>query len=152
MPSHAGAILTFLISLLRYGLAVKAAKNIQPSNRKVLKNSILAFTFLYCLICGYMAINELLDVPYSLVIEGCAWHLREPRVISTPRVLILQSANYYNVASLLIDLLMLRFLKQKIKPTVNVRFIQMRGNLWSVNEENVVGESLDYKGPFRQAG
>ncbi len=58
------------------------------------------------LICTYIATNELLDVPYGIIVEACS---RTNRLVSKPRVLVLQSPNYFNISSLIIDLLMLRY-------------------------------------------
>ena len=125
MPSYAGAVLTFLISIVRYILALKAARNIQPSNKKVLKLSLLAFASSVVAVSGYIGICQVLDVPYGVLVEACLWELREPREISRSRVIVLQSPNYFNIAALVTDLLMLRFLKKSIQPTVSIGTIHV---------------------------
>ena len=45
---------------------------------------------------------------------------REPRKIRKPKILILQLPNLYNLTSLAVDVLMLRFLKKNVLPSANV--------------------------------
>jgi hypothetical protein len=124
--NYTGAILTFLISLVRYVLALKSAKNIQPPNEKVLKMSIAAFVFLFTAISLYLVVSGLLDIPVAMVVEACAWREREPRVISKIKLIILQTPNYYNFGSIIVDLMMLRFLKKTLHPTsLNLNLIRM---------------------------
>ena len=128
LPAHSGAILTFLISLVRYILARKSAKNIQPPNGKVLKWSVGAFSFLFSFISVYIFVNEIMDVPYAIMVEACNWRDREPRFINKPRFFVLQIPNYYNIASIVIDVLMLTFLKKTLYPASSVNLIQLRSN------------------------
>jgi hypothetical protein len=77
---NTGAILTFLISLVRYILARKSSKNIHPPNKEVLKWSIGSFFFLFSAISLYFVTSELLDLPFALapgVIESLG---RSPRL------------------------------------------------------------------------
>jgi hypothetical protein len=63
------------------------------------------------------------------VIEACSRGDREPREISKIRRMILQSPSYFNFVSILIDLMMLRFLKKTLLPmSANANFIQLRSN------------------------
>ncbi len=126
---NTGAILTFLVSLVRYILARKSCKNIHPPNKQVLKWSIGSFFFLFSAISLYFVTSELLDLPFALVIEACSRGDREPREISKIRRMILQSPNYFNFGSILIDLMMFRFLKKTLLPTsTNANFIQLRSS------------------------
>jgi len=68
-------------------------------------------------VSSYIVVCQVLDVPYGILVEACMWQTREPREIPGSRVLVLQSPNYFNLSALVIDLLMLRFLKKNIQPT-----------------------------------
>ena len=88
--------------------------------------SIAAFVFLFAAISLYFVVSGLLDMPVAMVVEACAWREREPRVISKIKVIILQSPNYYNFGSIIVDLMMLRFLKKTLHPTsLNLNLIRM---------------------------
>jgi hypothetical protein len=88
--------------------------------------SIGAFVFLFSAISLYFVVSGLLDMPVAMVVEACAWREREPRVISKIKLIILQSPNYYNFGSIIVDLMMLSFLKKTLHPTsLNLNLIQL---------------------------
>ena len=62
-------------------------------------------------------------MPYSVLVEGCAYQVRQPRHIYKPVIMVLQSPNYCNIISLFIDVLMLRFIKKIVAPSANVLII-----------------------------
>jgi hypothetical protein len=115
--SNFGALLTMLIAIVRYYLTIQSSKNIIPSNYSVSVWTLLSLSFvvIFNVIC--MAINIRLDVPIAILTEGCASHIREPRRISVPNMILILVINVYNITSLIVDILVLAFLKKKILPS-----------------------------------
>ena len=64
-----------------------------------------------------------MDFPFSIIVEACTYQVRQPRHIAKPAVMVLQSPNYFNIISLVIDVLMLRFIKNIVAPVANVLVI-----------------------------
>jgi hypothetical protein len=62
----------------------------------------------------YFTLSTFHDQPYSLLTELCA--RKEPREVSVWRILILAIPNFFNVMSLISDILLIRFLQRTILP------------------------------------
>ena len=73
--------------------------------------------------CTYIGVRGIRDFPFSIIVEACMYQVRQPRHIAEPVFMILQSPNYFNIISLVIDLLMLRFIKKIVAPVANVLVI-----------------------------
>jgi hypothetical protein len=116
LPCNYGALLTLLIACVRYGLALKSAKNIHPPNRKVLQISIGIFSCHAILTVVYFVYNAILDLPITYTVDICAYPSQEPRKFSTLNMVVLQLPNFYNSLSCIIDFQMLRFIKRNIMP------------------------------------
>ncbi len=57
------------------------------------------------------------DIPYTFAIESCMFHIREPRQVQNWIPLVLQSGNFFNISSLIVDLCMVRFIRHRVLPT-----------------------------------
>ena len=89
-------------------------RNIHPSKKAVILWSLAAY-FPYAMISiSYFVINTVYDQPYSLLVELCS--KEEPRELKPARILVLTAPNLLNVASLIIDILLIKFLHKKIMP------------------------------------
>ena len=120
LPGCYGAVLTFLITSVRLYLAKKSAKNMHPSNKKVLSCALSLFTLIAGFYTGFFVICTIMDVPYSLFADSCMNPNQEPRMQSRPALFVINSPNFFNIFSLITDLRMLRFLKQTILPASNI--------------------------------
>ena len=117
LPGSYGAVLTFLISNIRFYLANKAAKNIHPSNKKVLSYALGLFALIAAFFLAYFVIFLIMDIPLSLFSEICLNPDQEPRTFPRSTRFVLNSPNIFNICSLMTDLRMLRFLKRTILST-----------------------------------
>ena len=117
LPGSYGAVLTFLISSIRFYLANKAAKNIHPSNKRVLSYTLIMFALVVTFYPSYFAICLMMDVSYSLFSESCLYPDQEPRTLSLATKIVLGSPILFNIVSLMTDLRMLRFLKRTVLST-----------------------------------
>jgi len=83
LPTYCGGILTFLVAAIRYILALKASKNIQPSNKTVSCWSLSFFFFGIFVITSFICINIWMDIPIAMMIEICASSQERPGVNSS---------------------------------------------------------------------
>jgi hypothetical protein len=116
LPCCFGALLTLLISQVRLTLAKKASKNIHPSNKKVIFVTLTLFLIISTSIVLYYGVNAMLNFPVAYFVDTCAYPNDEPRLFTQLHILVLQMPNAFNVASLVTDVQMLRFLKTVILP------------------------------------
>ena len=115
LPSNCGALLTLLIVSVRYLLAKKAAQNIQMSKKKILFCSLLIFALLSISTISYFVVAIVEGKPVSLFVEACTTYKEENQIVySFLHIVILQLPTFYNFLSLIIDILLLRFLKRTI--------------------------------------
>ncbi len=134
LPGSYGAVLTFRITSIRFYLANQAAKNIHPSNKKVLTNAMSFFVLIAACYMAFFVICTTMNICYSLFIDLCMTPTQEPRTLSNLTMAVLHSPNYFNIFSLITDLRMLRFLRQTILPTdtipLQLRITSHEGNDW----------------------
>ena len=117
LPICFGAILTLLLSLIRYILARSSAKNIHPSNKTVVAISIAIFSSISSFVLLTFLVHALLDIPFVYFIDICSnLGFRPKNILSS---LFLQIPNCCNILTLIIDLQMIRFLKKVIIPPKN---------------------------------
>ena len=99
---------------------MSAAKNQeQPSNSKVLMASMLFTAAIAALILCYVIVNTILDQPFSFLAEECARTTRadkEIRPVPMVSILVFQGPNLFNVLSLIIDLWLVCFFRNKVLP------------------------------------
>ena len=117
LPNCFGAILTLLLSLIRYILAKSSAKNIHPSNKTVVAISIVIFSSISSFVLIPFLVHALLDLPFVYFVDTCANRDFRPKSIFSS--VILQIPNCCNILTLIIDLQMIRFLKKVIIPPKN---------------------------------
>jgi hypothetical protein len=120
LPGCYGAVLTFLITSVRLYLAKRAAKNIHPSNKKVMSYALTFFTLIAACYLSFFIICTLKDVPYSLFADSCINPNQEPRTQSISILSVLHTPFFFNFCSLINDLRMLQFLKKTILPTSSI--------------------------------
>ena len=125
-PNCCGAFLTLLISLIRYLLAKKSAKNIQPANQKVLLIALALFAVYATIICAFCVIHAVLDLALAYIIEVLLNPEQNPRSLRLVTIIFLQIPNYCNLLSLVIDIQMLNFLKKVIIPTKGIFWFRYR--------------------------
>jgi hypothetical protein len=70
-PFCFGAVLVFLVAIVRYTMARKAARNIYIPNEVISRWSLGAFALAVLIYCAFLAINTGMDFPYSMVTEAC---------------------------------------------------------------------------------
>ena len=127
LPCSYGALLYLLISCVRYFLAKKSAKNIKPSNNKVLTFTLLIFLFFAILQATYFVSKSMLDIPFSFFTEACAYPEKEPRSYSFFNNIVLQMPNLFSIISLMVDMKIILFLKRIILPTNNAPPVDFQG-------------------------
>ena len=128
-PCSFGALLYLLISSIRYTLARKAARNMQPSNGKVLASALLVFVIFVIFQTTYFGLNAMWNFSISYFVESCAYPEREARPYSSFNTFILQMPNIFSLVSLAVDLQMIIFLKKTILPeTTALQDIGGEGN------------------------
>jgi hypothetical protein len=113
-PNCCGAALTLMISLIRYCLAKKSAKNIQPSNKKVSLIACGIFTLYVILHITTSIIHAALDIPLAVFVEVFAHPEKSRRPLGLGTVFFLQIPNFCYILSLATDIQMLRFLKKSL--------------------------------------
>jgi len=115
LPSNCGALLTLLIVCIRYILTKKAALNIKPSKEKVLFWSLLAFVIVSTSTAIYFVFRIVEGEPISLFVDACTAYPEEIHNYYSPlHVVIVQLPTFYNFISIVIDILLIRFLKKTI--------------------------------------
>jgi len=117
LPGFVGACQTFLVASIRYFIALKSAKNQQPSNGRI---TLAALVFLGVLSLGiviYVMFFAVQELPYAFTVEECL-KSKDIRVVSGAHQVIHQSPNFFNILSLLVDVSLIRFLRKKIQPQV----------------------------------
>ena len=124
IPNCFGAILTLLISLTRYLLAIKAAKNIHPNNKRVTLTAIGVFAVAAGFITAFFLATFHLDISTVYYTNVCAYPEQDHRPISTALTLFILHPNVCYILSLLTDIQMLRFLKTVIIPSNNTQSIE----------------------------
>lgn len=72
LPNNFGALLTLIIASVRFVLAKKSAKNIIPSNFKVLAFSLAAFFLISLSTITYFSISIWFNLPYAYYVEACS--------------------------------------------------------------------------------
>ena len=85
VPPYCGSAICLLISCTRLFLSVKAAKNERPSKTRVTFCILAVFVVAVATNLTYIAVNELLDVPYAIHIEACDSRHKEPRCVKFRR-------------------------------------------------------------------
>jgi len=118
LPCIYGALLTLIIAIVRLELAKKSAKNIHPSNKRVLCISLGVFTLIAIAILVYFLIHSMLNIPFALFADACLNPDIESRSFSI-HGLVLQLPTLFNILSLITDVRMIRFLKKVIIPLNN---------------------------------
>jgi hypothetical protein len=58
--------------------------------RAVLKWALICYVALLSAFLVYIVVNDIMDWPYALYVEACAYELREPRNVPKPTILFLQ--------------------------------------------------------------
>jgi len=134
LPGCYGAVLTFLITTVRFYLAKKAAQNIHPSNKKVMSYAFTFFTLIATCYLSFFIICTLKDVPYSLFADSCINSNQEPRTQSISILSVLHTPFFFNFCSLINDLRMLQFLKKTILPTSSIP-MEMNSKIHGGNTE-----------------
>ena len=127
--SSFGALLTMLIAIVRYYLTIQSSKNIIPPNYLVSLWTLMSLSCVVIVNVICMAMNLWLDIPIAILTEGCASHIREPRRIPFPNMILILSINVYNITSLIVDLLMLALLRNKILPAKGPELNTVTGGL-----------------------
>ena len=117
LPNCFGAILTVLISIVRYSLAKLSARNIQPSNKKVSAIALGVFTALAALTLFICLTHAVFDLPLAISIEVCANRDVSARPVKLLSTLFLLIPNIYYLSSLAVDLKMIIFLRKVLIPT-----------------------------------
>ena len=108
-------------------MTINAGKNQHPSNFKVSLISIASFATITCLFIAYNTVNGLLDKPYSFTIESCANRF-DPvnRPIPRYNIVFFQMPALFNVCSLLLDVVLIKFLRRTIRPQfVNPQAVEL---------------------------
>ena len=105
-------MLTLEVAVIRCYLAVNAANCVYPSSVKVLVAALSSFTIYAGLYLAYVSALVYQDVPYSYMIEHCSRSLTKMRPISKGALLSLQIPNVLNVVTLIVDLVLVQFLRK----------------------------------------
>ncbi len=64
----------------------------------------------------YIVSNTITDSPYAMIIEICIAHHDEPIKLQIWKMFVIHFPNTFNFASILIDVLLVKFLKKTIIP------------------------------------
>ena len=116
--------MTLLVSLTRYILTRKSAKNIQPSNKKVSIITVAIFGTFARVIIATCFIFALFDLPLFSFVDVCAGRELRPRLILAH--CLLHTPNIFNILALIMDIQMIQFLKKVIIPP-QTNFLQGLG-------------------------
>jgi hypothetical protein len=121
LPTHFGGILTCLVAAIRLILTKKSAQNIQVSNTKVFILSSLTFLIFVALYGAHYTFNLMLDIPFVIVVEVCSSKIRP---VGTVNNMMFRSGFIFNMISIVLDILMIRFIRQTVlpEPVLNNQF------------------------------
>jgi hypothetical protein len=119
LPCSYGALLTLLIAFIRYDLAKKAAKNIINSNREILGRPLLIFIAFASAQLSYFLLCLLMDIPFSYFFDECTSPQRETRYWYFS-IFVLQCPNLFNLTSVIVDILLIRFIQKTLIPSANL--------------------------------
>ena len=128
-PIIFGLFLSMLISVVRYFLTLKSAKNIQVSKTKVTGLTLAIFFILASTSLAWWAIQLMFDIPYSILVESCFSQAREPRPLTLKGRVVLNYPYIFILVSLTLDVLLLRFLQKTILPTSGQNLPTISGKL-----------------------
>ncbi len=109
--------LAMLISIVRYILTLKSAKNSQVSRAKVTGWTLALFVFFSIISFTWWVIYIIFDIPYSILVENCFSKTREPRALTFTARVVLNYHYIFSLVSLTVDVLLVQFLKKTISPT-----------------------------------
>ena len=118
LPNSLGAILTLIIAVIRYTLALKSAKNIHPSDAKVTNLALGIFIIVASTIISCFIFHFELGFPTAYFIDACAYPEVQPRQLTKFTTLFLIHPNVVNFLSLVTDIQMLIFLSKVIMPSI----------------------------------
>ena len=112
IPFCFGAILTFMVAMIRYILGLKSSKNIHISNLKVSLFSLCTFSLIAVSVAIFLGFQIFHDIPFTFYVEACLTKEREPRNVSMTNLIALRIGAFVNVASVIVDCLMIRFIRK----------------------------------------
>ena len=130
LPVSFGAILTLLITFTRYFLAIKSAKNIHPSPKKVSFIGLGIFTVSAVFSIVFFTLSLHFGIFASHFIVACAEWDKDPNDTPFVVALFLLHPSVCNVLSLLTDINMLRFLHSVLLPFHNARDLRSGYFCW----------------------
>jgi hypothetical protein len=76
--------------------------------------AIAGFCFVIAVTFSFFAFNICSDIPYTFYVESCMIAERTPRSVPMVNVIALRSGIFFNVTSVIVDILMLKFIKKTI--------------------------------------
>jgi hypothetical protein len=101
-----------MVALIRYILGLKSSKNIHISNLKVSLFSICTFSLVVISIAIFLGFQIFHDIPFTFYVEACLANERVPRNVSMENLIALRIGAFVNVASVIVDCLMIRFIRK----------------------------------------
>ena len=113
LPTYFGGILTCLVATIRFILVKKSAQNTQISNLKVFIFSFSTFFFFVALTVCFYTVNLVLNIPYVLIVEICS---NKRRPIGLLNALALRTGMIFNILSIILDILVIRFIRKTVMP------------------------------------
>ena len=113
LPTYFGGILTCLVATIRFILVKKSAQNSQISNLKVFIFSFSTFFFFVALTVCFYTVNLVLNIPYVLIVEICS---NKRRPIGLLNALALRTGMIFNILSIILDILVIRFIRKNVMP------------------------------------
>ena len=142
IPTYYGSILTFMVALIRYVLGLKSSKNIHLSNKKVSLLSLTSFFLVVVVSAVFIGVNVALDIPYTLYVEACRVNDRDPRNVSSTNLIALRTGVFFNVASVVVDCLMVRFIKKTTLKS-SVAPTELSDIIFMVESNSISGLSIN---------
>ena len=91
-------------------------RNIQVKKELIFSWLFWSFFIFTIVSLSYILINSLLAKPYAMIVELCISYNQEHSNLEIWKVLIIQSPNLFNFASIVVDIKLVRFLKDTIIP------------------------------------
>jgi hypothetical protein len=127
----------------------KYFRNIQLPQARVTLWMLVPFIIYSIGIILYILVNTILESPYAMIVEICVSYQKQPTTLQKWKILTNQIPNFFNFASLLVDIKLVKFLKKTILPVEKSIFEQKHDSsstsASTENHFNLIPSTIDLK-------
>jgi hypothetical protein len=89
--------------------------------------------------------NISMDLPYAIYVESCLINEKDPQPVTRFNLLAFRTGVIFNLCSVVVDVLMVKFIKQSILPTTTIH-IQVPDLSGEQTTRNLTTDQVETKG------